>query len=83
MCSRVEVSSHVIDQLMSLRFKTRPKTREQAKKIVEKDIRFSKLIKINPDGSELRAHNGRIYPCIIKNDVIIVKTVLKGNRYVE
>lgn len=81
---RIEIKEHAYQRIMSDRFcKTKPKSREEAKLAIEKDLKFSCLLKLNKDGTELRGHNGKVYVCSIKEDEIVVITVLKGNRFVN
>lgn len=84
MFTEIIVSSHAIDRIMSDRFlKTKPKDRQRAEQMIKENVSKSFLLKLNPDGTELRAHNGKIYVCSIKFNTVTVITVLKGNKFVD
>ena len=82
---RILVREHAIDRAMDENrfYKSRPTTREKARKGIVRAVEFSFLLKLNPDGSELRGHNGKIYVCRNKKGSKIVYTILKSSRLVD
>ena len=82
---KVVVRDHAIERSMDEnRFNTtKYNSREQAYRAISRAIKYSILLKLNPDGSELRGHNGKVYACRKGlYEGIIVYTVLRGTKYV-
>lgn len=82
--SKIIVKPHAIDRATD---ETRFKVTSRANRAVAREaiifaVNRSFLLRLNPDGSELRGHNGKIYVCRRSGSSIVVHTVLKGNRYV-
>lgn len=79
---KIDITEHAYNRIMSDRFyNTKPKTKAQASKMIQKDIEYSTLLKIC-NNIEFRGHNGKIYICERMNDKIKIISVLKGNKYV-
>jgi hypothetical protein len=82
MQNKLIIREHAIRRLLSNRFaKSGILNRKGAIQLIEKDIKYSFLLKLNPDGTELRAHNGRVYVCKKQMSNIEVITVLKATEF--